>query len=214
MGISKETACDNFSKMYFEMSESDKEDFSRVCNKLLRHNFIYGQIKNDKKDYYSIIHWQDEIKNYFSLIDYSLEHDGTYKIFFLKSLNGADRIRLQKMESVLLLLFRKFFYVKGKETSSLIDILITFDDLLTEINKTYIFKDALTKTQLFNSLKVLKRYKLIDFDSNNYNETDVLKIYPTILHVVTDMDLKMINDKLSSYKNGEEGDTQDETSED
>lgn len=214
MGITKETACKDFSQMYMEMSESDKEDFSKVCNKLLRHSFIYGQIKNDKKDYYSIIHWQDEIKNYFSLIDYSLEHDGTYKIFYLQSFNGSDRIRLQKMESVLLLLFRKFFYVKGKETSSLIDILITFDELLTEINKTYIFKDSLVKTQLLNSLKVLKRYKLIDFDINNYNETDVLKIYPTILHVVTDMDLKMINDKLDSYKNGEVGDAQDETNED
>lgn len=214
MNIARESICGDFFEMYKQMNESDRDSFSKLCNRLLGSNFIYGQIKKDKDTYYSIIKWQDEIKKYFSLIDYSLEHDSTYKIFFLKSNLSKDRIRLKKMESILMLLCRKFYYVKGKEVNSSVNILVTFDDLVEEINKTQIYRDKLVKGQLADSLKILKRYKVINFDSNNFDETDVFEIYPTILYVVTNMDLKMIEDKLTSYQNADDGDTKDEIDED
>ena len=214
MNIARESICGEFFEMYKQMNESDRDSFSKLCNRLLGSNFIYGQIKKDKDTYYSIIKWQDEIKKYFSLIDYSLEHDSTYKIFFLKSNLSKDRIRLKKMESILMLLCRKFYYVKGKEVNSSVNILVTFDDLVEEINKTQIYRDKLVKGQLADSLKILKRYKVINFDSNNFDETDVFEIYPTILYVVTNMDLKMIEDKLASYQNADDGDTKDEIDED
>lgn len=214
MNIARESICGEFFEMYKQMNESDRDSFSKLCNRLLGSNFIYGQIKKDKDTYYSIIKWQDEIKKYFSLIDYSLEHDSTYKIFFLKSNLSKDRIRLKKMESILMLLCRKFYYIKGKEVNSSVNILVTFDDLVEEINKTQIYRDKLVKGQLADSLKILKRYKVINFDSNNFDETDVFEIYPTILYVVTNMDLKMIDDKLTSYQNADDGDTKDEIDED
>lgn len=214
MGASRENICSDFFEMYKQMNENDRDVFSKVCNRLLGNNFIYGQIKKDKEIYYSIIKWQDEISKYFSLIDYTLEHSSTYKIFFLKSNSGNDRIRLKKMESILLLLCRKFYYVKGKEVNSSVNIFVTFNDLVDEINKTQIYKDRLVKGQLFDSLKILKRNKIINFDSNNFSETDAFEIYPTILYVVTNMDLKMIEDKLASYQNSEDGDTKDEVDED
>lgn len=214
MNIARESICGDFFEMYKQMNESDRDSFSKLCNRLLASNFIYGQIKKDKDTYYLIIKWQDEIKKYFSLIDYSLEHDSTYKIFFLKSNLSKDRIRLKKMESILMLLCRKFYYVKGKEVNSSVNILVTFDDLVEEINKTQIYRDKLVKGQLVDSLKILKRYKVINFDSNNFDETDVFEIYPTILYVVTNMDLKMIEDKLTSYQHADDGDTKDEIDED
>lgn len=214
MGISRENICSEFFEMYKQMNENDRDMFSKVCNRLLGNNFIYGQIKKEKEIYYSIVKWQEEISKYFSIIDYTLEHSSTYKIFFLRSNSGNDRIRLKKMESILLLLCRKFYYVKGKEVNASVNILVAFNDLVDEINKTQIYKDRLVKGKLFDSLKALKRYKIINFDGNNFNETDVFEIYPTILYVVTNMDLKMIEDKLASYHNSEDGDTKDEVDED
>jgi hypothetical protein len=201
MNISRDTISGDFNDLYKQMGERDKDEFSRVCNKLLNNNFIYGQIKEDKNDYLTIIRFKDEISKYFTLIDYTLEQDTNYKIFFLQSKTGKDRIRLRLMESVLLLLFRKFYYVKGKAVGSSVNIIITFDELIDEINKTHIFKNTLNKGDLESSLKLLKRYKIIDFNSINFNENDAFEIYPTILHVVTNMDIKMIGDKLKSYKN-------------
>lgn len=214
MNISRGTICNKFSGNYQQMTEADKDTFSKCCNKLLVNNYIYGQLKEDKSDYYSIVRLKDEIEQYFSLIDYTLEQDGNYKIFFLKSKSGKGRIKLKKMESILVLLFRKFYYVKGKEVNAAINVFISYDELIDEINKTLIYKDKLSKVQLFDSLKLLKRYKIIDFDLAHYNETDTLELFPTILYVVTDMDLKMIEDKLASYQNSDDGETKDETEED
>lgn len=214
MSASRESVCDDFSLLYKQMNETDRDFFSRCCNKLLTNNFIYGQLKEDKNDFYSIIKFEEEIRLFFSLIDYTLEQDKTYKIIYLKSKSGKDRVKFKKMESVLVLLFRKFYYIKGKEVNSSVNIFVSFNELIDEINKTLIFKDRLNKGQLYGSLKILKRYKIIDFDSTNYNDTDTFEIFPTILYVVTDMDLRMIGDKLASYQNSDEGENKDEADED
>ena len=214
MSFSRESICGEFYEMNKLMQESYREAFSKVCNKILNNKFIYGQIQEDKNDFLTITRWRDEISKYFSLIDYTLEQDNSYKIFFLKSRTGRDRVKLKKMESVLVLLFRKFYYVKGKKDNSSVNILITFNELIDEINKTHIYKEGLGKGQLEDSLKILKRYKIINFDSKNYYQSDAFEIYPTVLYVVTNMDLKMIGDKLSSYRYTNDGENLDEVDED
>jgi hypothetical protein len=59
MNISRDTISGDFNDLYKQMGERDKDEFSRVCNKLLNNNFIYGQIKEDKNDYLTIIRFKD-----------------------------------------------------------------------------------------------------------------------------------------------------------
>lgn len=214
MNKSFETVCSDFYEQYKLLNESDKELFSRVCNILLTNNFIYGQIKEDKDDYYAILRLKEEIKSYFYLINYTLGEDSGFKLFFLRSAEGAGRIRLKKMESILVLLFRKFYYVRSKETGSSVKILVTFDELIDEINRTKIYKERMNKVLLKSALLVLRRYKLIDFNAVNYANTDTFEIFPTILYVVKTEDVKIIEDKLASYTNAEGEDEEDETDED
>ena len=214
MSKSLKAAAKDFFDNYDLLKDNDRELFSRLCNKLLTNNFIYGQIKSDREDYRDINRLKTEITNYFYLIDYSLEHDSNYKIFYLRSNDGKGKIKLKKMESVLVLLFRKLYYVKSKETGTSMEITVTFDELSDEINKTHLFKDKMTKQLLKDSLLVLRRFKLIYFDSTNFNTTDLFEIYPTIIHVVTTEDLKLIENKLASYQNADDEETEDETDED
>ena len=214
MSKSLKAAAKDFFDIYYFLKDNDRELFSRLCNKLLTNNFIYGQIKSDREDYRDINRLKTEITNYFYLIDYSLEHDSNYKIFYLRSNDGKGKIKLKKMESVLVLLFRKLYYVKSKETGTSVEITVTFDELSDEINKTHLFKDKMTKQLLKDSLLVLRRFKLIYFDSTNFNTTDLFEIYPTIIHVVTTEDLKLIENKLASYQNADDEESEDETDED
>lgn len=214
MSKSLKAAAKDFFDNYDLLKDNDRELFSRLCNKLLTNNFIYGQIKSDREDYRDINRLKTEITNYFYLIDYSLEHDSNYKIFYLRSNDGKGKIKLKKMESVLVLLFRKLYYIKSKETGTSVEITVTFDELSDEINKTHLFKDKMTKQLLKDSLLVLRRFKLIYFDSTNFNTTDLFEIYPTIIHVVTTEDLKLIENKLASYQNADDEECEDETDED
>ena len=210
---SKNTTAKSFNDQYNELTETDKYAFSRLCNKLLNENFIYGQLQADKTDYYAILKFRDLIENYFDLIDYQLSHDDTRKIFFLESTADRNRIKLKKIESVLLVLLRRAYYVKSKETvDSNVNISITIDELIDSLVQTNIYKDKLTKTQIIDALKVLKRFKLINFDGKNYEINNVIEIFPMVSLVVKINDIDQLNNKLKTYKSKE--DDEDETDED
>lgn len=210
---SKNTTAKSFNDQYSELTETDKYAFSRLCNKLLNENFIYGQLQADKTDYYAILKFRDLIENYFDLIDYQLSNDDTRKIFFLESTADRNRIKLKKIESVLLVLLRRAYYVKSKETvDSNVNISITIDELIDSLVQTNIYKDKLAKTQIIDALKVLKRFKLINFDGKNYEINNVIEIFPMVSLVVKINDIDQLNNKLKTYKSKE--DDEDETDED
>lgn len=210
---SKNTTAKSFNDQYSELTETDKYAFSRLCNKLLNENFIYGQLQADKTDYYAILKFRDLIENYFDLIDYQLSHDDTRKIFFLESTADRNRIKLKKIESVLLVLLRRAYYVKSKETvDSNVNISITIDELIDSLVQTNIYKDKLAKTQIIDALKVLKRFKLINFDGKNYEINNVIEIFPMVSLVVKINNIDQLNNKLKTYKSKE--DDEDETDED
>lgn len=210
---SKNTTAKSFNDQYSELTETDKYAFSRLCNKLLNENFIYGQLQADKIDYYAILKFRDLIENYFDLIDYQLSHYDTRKIFFLESTADRNRIKLKKIESVLLVLLRRAYYVKSKETvDSNVNISITIDELIDSLVQTNIYKDKLAKTQIIDALKVLKRFKLINFDGKNYEINNVIEIFPMVSLVVKINDIDQLNIKLKTYKSKE--DDEDETDED
>lgn len=209
--LSKNTTAQNFYEQYRELTETDKNTFSKLCNKLLDENFIYGQLSSDKNDYYAIIKLRGVIENYFDLIDYSLTHDDTRKIFFIESTADRNRIKLKKMETVLLVLLRRAYYVKSKETvDANVNISITIDELYDGLTQTGIYKEKLLKTQIIEALKTLKRFKLINFDSKNYEVNNVIEIFPMVALVVKINDIEQLNNKLKTYKGREEEDETDE----
>ena len=212
---SKNLACTNFNEKYKVLNDSKKNNFSRLCNKLLNENFIYFTENNpsDKNDYYAILELKDVIEDYFKLIDFELINVDTYKIFYLKTLADRNRIRLKKFETVIFLILR-LLYHKGRLNVNLSsDMKTTVLELTQEINKTGIFKNNFNKTDFINALKQLKRYKLIYFNFTDLNDDNVILIYPTILYVVTIEDINLLNEKINKYK-ALKGDEEDEISED
>ena len=214
--IDKITAAENFYNGYKELSDLKKKTFSALCNKLLKDNFIYGGIESDKNDYYTIINYRELIQNYFSMIDYNLLHDDNNKVFFIETTEDRNRIRLRKVDTVLLLVLRLLYYNGQRQVSLATDsanVRVTTAELVENINNTNIFSNDAYKTELMNSLKWLRRYKIISFDFKQFNDDSVIVIYPTILQVVKSDNINILNDRLNSYLS-EKGDVLDEINED
>ena len=54
--IQRNLACEEYAKGYIELTDTRKNTFSRLCNKLLNDNFIYAYKQDDRNDYYEILH--------------------------------------------------------------------------------------------------------------------------------------------------------------
>lgn len=212
--ISKTTAVEKFSEIYLTLTDAKRANFAKLCERLLDENFIYGQIDSDKNDYYNILSMKDLIEYYFLIINFQLNHDDTRKILFLESIEERNRIKFRKLETVIIVLLRKFYYIKSKEElNSNTNITITFDDLVDAINETGIFKDELKRQHLIEALKKIKKLKLINVDVYNFEVNNIIEIYPMITIIVNINDLDLINNKLKAYIN-RTGVVEDEIDED
>jgi len=209
----KNFACEEYAKAYVLLTDTKKDTFSRLCNKLLCDNFIYAQKREDKNDYYDMLSMKPLIQNFFSMIDYDLIHVDGFKIFYIQTSANRNRIRLKKLETIIVLVLRLLYQRGSLDVNSSSDISTTLGKMITEINQTGIFKSQVSKTDYINALKMLKRYKLIGYSFSEYKEDEVIIIYPTILYVVQITDIDMLNAKIKTYV-ALKGDQEDEIDED
>lgn len=211
--IQRNLACEEYAKGYIELTDTRKNTFSRLCNKLLNDNFIYAYRQEDRNDYYEILSMKKLIENYFSMMDFDLIHVDSYKLFYIQTNADRNRIRLKKLDTVIVLVFRLLYHKGSLDINSSSDISTTLGKMITEINQTGIFKSQPSMTDYMESLRLLKRYKLIDYNFKDFKEDNVIVIYPTILYVAKVDSINMLNDKLKTYI-AVKGDDEDEVEED
>lgn len=211
--IQRNLACEEYAKGYIELTDTRKNTFSRLCNKLLNDNFIYAYKQEDRNDYYEILSMKKLIENYFSMMDFDLVHVDSYKLFYIQTNADRNRIRLKKLDTVIVLVFRLLYHKGSLDINSSSDISTTLGKMITEINQTGIFKSQPSMTDYMESLRLLKRYKLIDYNFKDFKEDNVIVIYPTILYVAKVDSINMLNDKLKTYI-AVKGDDEDEVEED
>ena len=211
--IQRNLACEEYAKGYIELTDTRKNTFSRLCNKLLNDNFIYAYKQDDRNDYYEILSMKSLIENYFSMMDFDLIHIDTYKLFYIQTNADRNRMKLKKLETVIVLVLRLLYHKGSLNVNSSSDIQTTIGKMIIEINQTGIFKRQISMTDYLDALRLLKRFKLIDFSFKDFKEDNVITIYPTILYVAKVDTIDMLNDKLKTYVSVK-GDDLDEAEED
>lgn len=211
--IQRNLACEEYAKGYIELTDTRKNTFSRLCNKLLNDNFVYAYRQEDRNDYYEILSMKKLIENYFSMMDFDLVHVDSYKLFYIQTNADRNRIRLKKLDTVIVLVFRLLYHKGSLDINSSSDISTTLGKMITEINQTGIFKSQPSMTDYMESLRLLKRYKLIDYNFKDFKEDNIIVIYPTVLYVAKVDSINMLNDKLKTYI-AVKGDDEDEAEED
>ena len=98
----------------------------------------------------------------------------------------GEILAISLIETVIVLVLRLLYQKGSLDINSSSDITTTLGKLMTEINQTGIFKNQISKTEYLSVLRLMKRYKIIDYDfnSNDYEEDNVIYIFPTVLYVV------------------------------
>jgi len=194
----------------FEDSLIQKEKFRAAANKLLNHCFILKKREDTRKEYVFIVQNKESFKEYFDLLGYELDINEVQGVVALTNPYGTGRLRLRKIESILLLILRLLYVEKKKELSLSDEIVITTDEVNEKYNMLKIqSKLTLDKTILRESMRVFKRYNIISTIDRDVAMSDArIIIYPSVLFAVPNDNLNdayiHANEMLDQYIRGGE----------
>lgn len=201
-------------------STIQKEKFRIAANKLLNNCFILKKKEDTRNDYIFIVQNKDFFIEYFDLLGYSIEINEMYGVAALVSLYGTGRLRLKKIESIILLILRLLYIEKRKELSLNEDLVILTEEIHQKYNMLKIeAKPNIDKTMLRDSIRLFKRYNLISNLDTDVTMSDArIIIYPSVLFAMTNENVNEMYDniaeKLNKYVKGGEQNDDEETMQD
>lgn len=204
----------------FEDSLVQKEKFRIAANKLLNHCFILKKREDTRKEYIFILQNKSSFQEYFDLLGYELDINETQGVIALSNLYGTGRLRLKKIESILLLILRLLYVEKKKELSLSDDIVVTTDEVNEKYNMLKIqSKLTLDKTTLRESMRIFKKYNIISTIDRDVAMSDArIIIYPSVLFAVPNDNLNdaytHANEMLDQYIRGGEASDDENTDQD
>lgn len=194
----------------FRESQVQKEKFRIAANKLLNSCFVIKKKDDTRNDYNFIIQNKALFVEYFDLLGYKLDINENHGVVAVSNVFGTGRLRLKKIESILLLILRLLYIEKRKELSLTDDIVILAEEIHQKYNMLKIeAKASLDKTTLRETLRMFKRYNILLIIDRDVTMSDArIKIYPSVMFAVPNENLNnvynAINEKLSQYAMGGE----------
>ena len=161
----KINALDNFVTEYKLFNEGDKKTFSKIVGKLLSETFIVKEKASDRVDFLFARENRVAFSAYFEIIDYEFIYDRYNELCYIKTTENRNRIRLNKFDTALILIFRQFYYLKRKEVVSENKVMVQLEEIIEKLRTSKIFKDDKKVNSYKDSLYKLRAYKIIDFST-------------------------------------------------
>lgn len=196
------------------MLQRDKDEFTRICNRLLSTCFLCkGNITN-KSDYYFVLRYRDKFTQYLSVSGYRLEINEEYGVIQLTNSQNYNRYNLKLFESIILLILRILYDEKKRELSVSDEVIINLGDIHDKFLSLKIRDKMIDKTTLRNAISVFRRFQLIEtLDKDLGNEESRIIIFDSILMAVRVEDIKQAYEKLENYRKGKKADEETDQSE-
>lgn len=204
----------------FKESLVQKEKFRVAANKLLNNCYIIKKKEDTRNDYIFIVQNKDLFIEYFDLLGYKIEINDIQGVVALTSISGTGRLRLRKIESIILLILRLLYIEKRKELSLNEDVVVLVDEIHQKYNMLKIdAKSNLDKAILRDTIRLFKRYNIVSNLDADVTLSDArIKIFPSVLFAVPNDNLttmyNAINEKLNRYMNGGEQNDDEEAVQD
>jgi hypothetical protein len=188
-----------------KLSVREKEEFKRISNKLLSICFLCKKNEASKNDYYFILRHKEVFNSYFKVLGFQIEINEEYGVAQLVNTLNYNRLQFKLFDSIILLLLRVLFDEKIRELSLVNDVVVTIGEIQEKFLALKIRDKLIDKTTLNNSLKLLKRFNIIEnLDRDLTSEDSRIIVYQSILMALRVDDVKAVYDKINIYKKGGE----------
>ena len=185
------------------MLQKEKDNFGRVCNRLLGTCFLCKGNQNTRGDYYFVLKYKKEFKEYLGFLGYRLEINEEYGVVQLTSPRGINRMNLKLYDSIVLLILRILYDEKKRELSSVDEVIVNLGDIQDTFISLKKRDKLIDKTTMRNALSLFRRYQIVELlDRDMGDEESRVLIYDSILMAVRVEDIKAAYEKLETYRKG------------
>ncbi|MCD8132151.1 MAG: DUF4194 domain-containing protein [Lachnospiraceae bacterium] len=182
------------------MLQKDKDEFRRVCNKLMSVCFIVRRNETSKTDYYFILRHRNVFERYLDVLGYALEINEDYGVIQLVNRENYNHLNLRLNDSIILLILR-ILYDEKKRELSLTDVVVNLGDIQEKYLSLKIREKQIDKTTMGNALRIFRRYNLIEILDRELNQEDSrIIIYDSILMAVRVEDIRRVYELLEKYR--------------
>lgn len=189
-------------ELFDGMLQKDRDEFGRVCNKLMSICFISRKNANTKAEYYFILRFREVFEHYLGVLGYTLEINEEYGVIQMVNRENYNHLNLKLVDSIILLILR-ILYDEKKRELSLTDVVINVGDIQEKYLSLKIREKQIDKTTMGNALRLFKRFNLIELlDRDVFQEDARIIIYDTILMAVRVEDIKKAVELISVYRKG------------
>lgn len=185
------------------MLQRDRDEFTRICNRLFSNCFICKRNEAARADYYFIQKHREKFARYLSVSGYRLEINEEYGVVQLTNPQNYNRYNMKLFESILLLILRILYDEKRRELSVSDEVIVNMGDIHEKFLSLKIREKMMDKTTLRNAVSTMRRFQLVEvLDKELSNEDSRIIIYDSILMAVRVEDIKQVYEKLDHYRKG------------
>lgn len=187
------------------LAPREREDFTRIVNKLLASTFVARKNDDDRRDFYFLERHEALFRGYLKLSGWNLNADRSYGVYQVVNDFAYNRLRLKLEESIILLIIRLCYEEKRREINLTANIMLRVREIQERYAALGIRKRPIEKKSLRETLALLKRHGVLrPLDGETTDPECRLEIFPTILFAVRVDDIRSVYDKLDTYR--EQGD--------
>ena len=185
------------------MLQRDKDEFTRICNRLLSQCFVCKKNETTRADYYFIMKYKEKFLEYLSVLGYRLDINEEYGVVQLVNTQNYNRYNMKLFESIILLILRILYDEKKRELSISDEVIINMGVIHEKFMSLKIRDKMIDKTTLRNAISTMRRFQLVEpLDRDLSNEDARLIIYDSILMAVRVEDIRSVYEKLDHYRKG------------
>lgn len=174
-------------------SQKELEQFKAICNQLLSRTFVVRTMVHPDKghvnnpDYTFLSSHYEEVREYFSLLDWELRKDDFNGYFYVLNTDEVNRCNLGKKETAILLAIRMIYDENQERVGLENDVICTVRDVLEKVVTDYaILPSKPNMDEIKRALTLLDNHRIIQRIDEKYNQTGCkFAILPTVLTAVS-----------------------------
>ncbi len=188
--------------VYETFNVTQQNQFRDTANKLLANTFLCRDKKDNKENYYFLMSYKELFDEFFKILGYEIILDTTLGSVMLEGASASNTLKLKRDESVILLILRLLYHEKAKDASLNDNIICSVADIHEKYDYLQI-KRKLNKTDLVSSMRLFRKYNLVEITGDITTSTCRVVILPTILMAIKSEDVTSVYQTIMHITNEE-----------